>query len=107
MHAESHESIQEGAMRTGPRGLTFVWAALVLAGSILLPAGATPARGADTIKASGGDILITPVRHGSVMIQYGGKVFHIDPWSQGDYSELPKADVILITDIHGDRLIYG
>ena len=91
-------------MRTGTRGLTFVWAALVLAGSFLLPAGATPARGADTIKASGGDILITPVRHGSVMIQYGGKVFHIDPWSQGDYSELPKADVILITDIHGDHM---
>ncbi|MEE8257260.1 MAG: MBL fold metallo-hydrolase [Acidobacteriota bacterium] len=91
-------------MRTGPRGLTFVWAALVLASSFLLTAEATPPRGADTIKSSGGDILITPVRHGSVMIQYGGKVFHVDPWSQGDYSELPKADVILITDIHGDHM---
>ena len=91
-------------MRTGQRGLIFVWATLFLASSWVLLGKATPLPGADTIQASGGDIVITPVRHGSVMIQHGGKVFHVDPWSQGDYSELPKADVILITDIHGDHM---
>jgi hypothetical protein len=29
---------------------------------------------------------------------------HVDPWSQGNYEALPKADIILITDIHGDHM---
>jgi hypothetical protein len=34
----------------------------------------------------------------------GGKVVHIDPWSSGNYDGLPPADLILITDIHGDHM---
>ena len=56
--------------------------------------------GADTA----GDVTITPINHGSLMLQFGGKVLHIDPWSQGNYSSAPRADYILITDIHGDHL---
>jgi L-ascorbate metabolism protein UlaG (beta-lactamase superfamily) len=37
------------------------------------------------------------------MIQAGGKVLYIDP-AQGSYDGLPKADYILITDIHGDHM---
>ena len=59
---------------------------------------------ADTEKTSAGDLVITPVRHGSLMLQFAGKVIHIDPWSQGDYSSLPRADLIFITDIHGDHM---
>jgi len=58
---------------------------------------------ADTEKTPAGDLVITPVHHGSLMLQFGGKVIHIDPWSQGNYSSLPRADYILITDIHGDH----
>ena len=47
---------------------------------------------------------MTPVRHASLMIEAGGKVMHIDPWSQGNYDALPKADYPLITDIHGDHM---
>lgn len=50
------------------------------------------------------DIQITPIRHASLMLEAGGKVIHVDPWSQGNYENLPPADLILITDIHGDHL---
>jgi L-ascorbate metabolism protein UlaG (beta-lactamase superfamily) len=59
---------------------------------------------ADTFSTSLGELKITPVRHGSVMLEFRKQVWHVDPWSQADYSSLPKADVILITDIHGDHM---
>lgn len=55
---------------------------------------------ADTV----GEVTITPIHHGSLMLQFGGKVIHIDPWSEGNYSSAPRADYILITDIHGDHM---
>jgi L-ascorbate metabolism protein UlaG (beta-lactamase superfamily) len=61
-------------------------------------------RAADTEKTAAGDLVITPVHHGSLMLQFGGKVIHIDPWSQGNYSSLPRADYIFITDLHGDHM---
>ncbi len=39
------------------------------------------------------------------MFTFGGKVVHIDPWTQlADYSKMPKADLILITHEHRDHL---
>ena len=61
----------------------------------------------EIISSPQGDIRITPIRHASVMLEFGSvprQVIHVDPWSQGDYSGLPKADLILITDIHGDHM---
>ncbi len=58
----------------------------------------------DILETSAGDLKITPVTHGSVLLEINGQAWHIDPWSTGDYSALPKADVILITDIHGDHM---
>jgi L-ascorbate metabolism protein UlaG (beta-lactamase superfamily) len=51
-----------------------------------------------------GTVKITPIRHASLMLEAGGKVVHVDPWSQGNYEGLPQADIILITDIHGDHM---
>ena len=56
----------------------------------------------DTLKTSDGDLKITPVNHAGVMFQLGNGVLYVDP--VGNYSELPKADAILITDIHGDHM---
>ena len=61
-------------------------------------------RPADTFDTKTGPVKITVVRHASLMIEAGGKVIHVDPWSQGNYDGLPKADLILLTDVHGDHL---
>ena len=66
--------------------------------------GATPTPQAAVAESAGGDIAVTPILHASLQIEYGGKVIHVDPTSQGDYSKAKQADLILITDIHGDHL---
>ena len=60
----------------------------------------------DTIPTNRGDLRITPVVHGSLMLQWDNKVIHIDPSGAvgGDFNGLPKADLILVTDIHGDHM---
>jgi L-ascorbate metabolism protein UlaG (beta-lactamase superfamily) len=55
-------------------------------------------------ETSAGPLAITPIYHASVMFEWNGKVVHIDPWSRGDYSDKPKADLILITHQHPDHL---
>lgn len=57
-----------------------------------------------TIPAAGGAVLITPITHGSVQVEHGGRVIHVDPWSKGDYTRAKQADLILVTDIHQDHL---
>lgn len=58
----------------------------------------------DTISTEGGDLTITFLKHASLMLEYQGKVVHVDPVSKmADYSKLPKADLILVTHEHGDH----
>ena len=59
---------------------------------------------ADRFPASGGEIIVTPIVHASVQVEHAGKVIHVDPWRQGDYSQAKPADVVLITDIQSDHL---
>jgi L-ascorbate metabolism protein UlaG (beta-lactamase superfamily) len=59
----------------------------------------------DTISTAGGNLVITFIGHGTLMLEFGGKVIHVDPWSRlADYTLLPKADLILLTHHHGDHL---
>jgi L-ascorbate metabolism protein UlaG (beta-lactamase superfamily) len=58
----------------------------------------------DTLKTSAGELRIRPLYHGSVMLEFGGKVIYVDPWSQGDFTGLPPADMIVITHTHADHL---
>ena len=59
----------------------------------------------DVFPAQGGDIRITFIGHGTLMITYADKVIHVDPVSMyADYATLPKADLILVTHEHGDHL---
>jgi L-ascorbate metabolism protein UlaG (beta-lactamase superfamily) len=59
----------------------------------------------DIFQTSGGELKITFIGHGTLMLTYAGKVIHVDPVSMyADYSTLPKADLILVTHEHGDHL---
>jgi L-ascorbate metabolism protein UlaG (beta-lactamase superfamily) len=59
----------------------------------------------DTIETSAGPLEITFLGHGTMMMAFGGKIIHIDPYANvADYSTLPKADLILATHEHMDHL---
>ena len=59
----------------------------------------------DIIPTSAGDLKITFVGHGTMMFTFGGKIIHVDPYSElADYAQLPKADLILLTHEHRDHL---
>ena len=59
----------------------------------------------DMFRTSNGDLKITFIGHGTLMLTCGDKVIHIDPVSMyANYAALPKADLILVTHEHGDHL---
>jgi len=59
----------------------------------------------DQLKTKNGNIILHPVQHGSLVIQWGEKIIYVDPYGGEEfYHELPAPDIILITDIHGDHL---
>jgi L-ascorbate metabolism protein UlaG (beta-lactamase superfamily) len=53
---------------------------------------------------SAGPVKITPLNHASTLIEAAGKIIYLDPAKPVKFGELPKADLILITDIHGDHM---
>ena len=59
--------------------------------------------GGDTFDSSAGPVKITPIMHASVLIRANGRTIYIDP-AQGKYDNLPQADLIIMTDIHGDHM---
>src|SRR5882762_5656695 len=85
-----------------PRRFRLIWSAVFACASALsLHAMAAP----DMIQTTCGPITIQPITHAAVQIKYGNQVMTVDPTMMGgDYNTLPKADIILITDIHGDHL---
>jgi L-ascorbate metabolism protein UlaG (beta-lactamase superfamily) len=59
----------------------------------------------DTIGTTAGNVEITFVGHGTLMLRWGKTIIHIDPWSNlPGFSTLPQADLILVTHHHGDHL---
>jgi L-ascorbate metabolism protein UlaG (beta-lactamase superfamily) len=70
------------------------------ASSAAAPAKTSP----DKLPTSGGELTITPVQHGTVFFEWQGKAVYLDPAPGAKYESLPKADVILITDIHADHM---
>ena len=83
------------------RVLNSKWAAVVV---IALPACVWGGSPPDTIHTSGGDVVMTPIQHASLLLQAGGKNLYIDPSGKDLFAGRPKADLILITDVHGDHM---
>jgi L-ascorbate metabolism protein UlaG (beta-lactamase superfamily) len=76
----------------------------LVAGIFLVSAAAFAQRSVQEFETSAGAVKITPIQHASLVLEAGGKVVYIDPVSGGNFSGLPSADLILITDIHGDHM---
>ena len=58
----------------------------------------------DTIKTSEGNLVITFIKHASLMFHFKSLIIYADPVSMfADYTKMPKADLILVTHEHGDH----
>jgi L-ascorbate metabolism protein UlaG (beta-lactamase superfamily) len=90
-------------MRQPVRFTLLALAALCLSRSAPVAA-ATPNTVTDTIRTTRGELRLTPLYHGTVMLEFDGKVIYVDPWSQVDYTNLPMADLIVVTHTHADHL---
>jgi L-ascorbate metabolism protein UlaG (beta-lactamase superfamily) len=59
----------------------------------------------DTIKTDSGNIIITPIKHATFVIETNNKTIFVDPVGEKtQYKKFKKPDIILLTDIHGDHL---
>jgi L-ascorbate metabolism protein UlaG (beta-lactamase superfamily) len=57
-----------------------------------------------TFDTSKGQVKITPLYHASVLIEIPGTNIYIDPAKPAVFDNLPTAQFILVTDIHGDHM---
>jgi L-ascorbate metabolism protein UlaG (beta-lactamase superfamily) len=61
------------------------------------------AEAAEVLETSRGKLELYPIRHATVWLRAGEKIVWVDPWSQADLAAGPPADLVLVTDIHGDH----
>lgn len=58
----------------------------------------------DRLPTPAGEIKITFIGHSSLMFEFGGMVIYNDPSARsGNFSKLPKADLILVSHEHSDH----
>jgi len=94
-----------GSNRVAPVSLT-----LGLLAMVLVPVAQTAENklGGDHIPASDGDLVVHPINHATFAMAWKDKTIYVDPVGGGKrFDGLPKPDLILVTDIHGDHLDAG
>lgn len=65
----------------------------------------TTARATDRFDTGKGQLVVTPLEHATVLFGWDGRAIYVDPTVRAiDGADLPKADVIFITDFHSDHL---
>jgi L-ascorbate metabolism protein UlaG (beta-lactamase superfamily) len=75
--------------------------------SALVLAQAPPASTAPTpssIPATGGNIYISPIKHASFQIEFNNRFVQVDPITTNNNAQAVMADIVLVTDIHGDHM---
>lgn len=77
---------------------------VALCAAVAVTARSQTARPTQVFESSGGPVKITPIYHASLVIEAGGQVIYLDPAKPANFAGLPPADLILITDIHGDHM---
>jgi len=59
----------------------------------------------DHIATSEGDLIVHPINHATFVMSWKDKTIYVDPVGTGKrFDGLPRPDLILVTDIHGDHL---
>jgi len=59
----------------------------------------------DHISTTAGDLIIHPVEHATFLMSWAGKTIYVDPvGGKKPFDQFDRADLVLITDIHGDHL---
>jgi L-ascorbate metabolism protein UlaG (beta-lactamase superfamily) len=58
----------------------------------------------DTIQSSNGPIIIQPIQHASLILEWNDQVIYVDPTGNPElFKGLKAPTIILLTDIHGDH----
>ena len=82
-----------------------IFSMIILMALLALSANAAMELERDIITTSKSDLEVTFIGHGSLMFTYKNIVIHVDPFSRvADYTQFPKANLILITHEHRDHL---
>jgi L-ascorbate metabolism protein UlaG (beta-lactamase superfamily) len=80
--------------------LTLVMTSLILA----MTFSAHSQTATQSFPTAAGPVKITPLVHASTLIEAGGKTIYLDPAKPASFTGHPKADLVLITHIHGDHM---
>ena len=59
---------------------------------------------AEEFKTSKGEVVITPINHATMVVEWDGKTIYVDPVGMADwYKAFSKPDGVLLTHVHGDH----
>jgi L-ascorbate metabolism protein UlaG (beta-lactamase superfamily) len=61
------------------------------------------ASASDLFPTSAGELRVTPIHHGTLRFDFGGKTIYVDPTVEAKVAGMHKASFVFITDIHQDH----